>query len=273
MSNSNIVKKLKESIQRSGGSKSKFIKVAPDKKIRIRFLEEMESGREFTFHNNYEAGIDAICRTHYGEDCPLCEAEVYAEKRWAWSVWDVDSKEVKVFLWKATSKSPVAQFLSCYETYETILDRDYVLARKGSMLETTYQVMPMDKSKFRNEKAKPYSESGLLKLLNSAFAIKDFDLDDDEDDEIEEETPTKKSKKKSKESAPELDMDWLEEKLDSEDIDEDEFCEYHEVKSLDKLKKKSKKDIKRLIEDFIANEESDEDEDYDDDEDDDDDDE
>lgn len=257
---SNIISKIKNSVANSGGSFSKFVRVAPDKKVRIRFLEEMDKGREFKFHSDWDAGLDCICREHFGEKCPYCEDEsVQTGFKWGWSVWDIDAKEVKIFLWKASSKSPISQFLSFYENYSTILDRDYVIERKGSRFDTTYTIMPMDKSKFRNEKAKAYSEEGLLKLLDKAYPIKDLVVKEDDD---EEEKPKKATKVKDAElESAETEIEWIEEKLEADDIDEEEFCEYHEIKSIKKLLKKSKKEIKAMIKEFLENGEDDEDDD------------
>ena len=262
-----IISRIKNSVQSSGGNFGKLVRVAPDKKVRLRFLTEMDQGQEFKFHGNWDKGVDALCREHFGEKCPMCDNEdLTTTMKWGWSVWDVEAKEVKIFLWKASSKSPISQFLSYYENYGTILDRDYVIERKGTKFDTSYTIIPMDKSKFRNEKAKAFSDQGLLKILGKAFPVKDLEEDEDED---EEEAPKKGKKKNSKEEVEEeLDLDWLEEKLESEDIDEDDFCEYHEISSLKKLKKKTKKEIKAMIKDFQENGDFD-DEDEDDDDDDD----
>ena len=70
------------------------------------------------------------------------------------------------------------------------MDRDYVLKKTGSGSSTSYSVTPMDKNKFKNDKAKPYSKSAVLKILNKAFPFKELEDDDEEEDD----EPKKKKK-------------------------------------------------------------------------------
>lgn len=272
-----IISKIKNSVQSAGENRGKIIKIAPDKKLRMRFLEEMDEGKEIVMHDSFERGISAVCRKHFGDSyCPFCDdPDVKTQYKYAWSVWDVDAKEVKIFLWQATSRSPVNQLLSYYETYSTVMDRDYVIDRKGSRLDTTYQVIPMDKSKFRNENAKPLSESALMKILEKAYpakAFKDVNVDSDADTEDEptpadtedEPTPTKRKKTTDKaiqEEVTESLAEWLENKLEAEDIDEDDFVEYHDAKTLNSLAKgKTKKQLLKMVEEYISADEDDDDE-------------
>ena len=53
-------------------------------------------------------------------------------------------------------------------------------------------VTPLDKERFSNKKAKPYTESQVHDILEKAYAKSDVDTDDDED---EDEAPKKASKK------------------------------------------------------------------------------
>ena len=84
----------------------------------------------------------------------------------------------------------------------------------------------MDKVKFRNEKAKPYAEKAILKMLDKAFPCDDSD--DEEEDEVSKKRPAteaeaKKSSKKP-ESEPEdddydSDEDWGDEEDDATTVD------------------------------------------------------
>lgn len=269
-----LINKMKKSIESSGGNRGKFVnKIRADKKVRIRFLQELDSGLEVTMHDSFERGIDAVCRQHFDEECPFCNVEgITTKTKYCWSVWDVDSKEVKVFMWHATSKSPVNFLLSFYETYGTIMDRDYVLERRGTKFDTTYNVIPMDKSRFRNDKAKPYSASAIMKMLNKGFPAVEVDYskgredDEDEDNDDDDEDVKSSKSKKSKDTGTTDIIEWIEEKLNSEDIEEDDFCEYHGVSSIKKLKKKTKKELKKMIKEYIeADDEDDEDDEEDDD--------
>ena len=61
-------------------------------------------------------------------------------------------------------------------------------------------VTPLDKERFSNKKAKPYTESQVHDILEKAYAKSDVDTDDDDDDE-EDEAPKKASKKEAPKKA------------------------------------------------------------------------
>ena len=92
--------------------------------------------------------------------------------------------------------SPVPALVSMFEAYGTLCDRDYVITKSGQQQSTTFSVVPMDKAKFRNEKAKPLSETAFLKILDKAFPCDEAD-DDDEDDEPKKRAPKKSGKKRN----------------------------------------------------------------------------
>lgn len=288
-----IISKIKEAAAKAGNNKDKILYVKEGEKVRVRFLQEIDDGFDFVFHDSFADGINTLCREQFGKDCPLCENEsLRTRSLFAWSVWNYDTKKVEIALYAVNNCTPVQSLINMSETYNTIMDRDYVLQKTGKQQNTTYTVIPMDKNKFKNEKAKPYSRSAALKVLDHAFPFNDLNKDED-DDEDEDEAPKKKSKggkidpkdlddemmeevaaksKKSKKKVEDdddekLPIDWMEEQLDDADIDSDEFCEYHEVKSLKKLSGKSKKQFKALIKEYLESledEDEDEDDDYDD---------
>ena len=78
--------------------------------------------------------------------------------------------------------TPIPALMAMYENYGTICDRDYVISVSGKQQNKTFSVVPMDKVKFRNEKAKPFSEKAILKMLDNAFPC-DADVDEDDEDE------------------------------------------------------------------------------------------
>lgn len=283
-----IISKIKAQAAKTGSNKDKILYCKENAKVRVRFLQEIDDGHEVVCHDSYADGIDTICRQEFGDDCPMCDNEsLRTRSKFAWSVWNYDTKKVELAYFAVNNCTPVQTLMDLSETYNTIMDRDYVLKKTGSQQNTQYSVTPMDKNKFKNDKAKPYSKTAALKILDKAFPFNELD-DDDEDEEEEKpakkkskkpaEKPAKKSGKKDKEYAAlnddeteeELDIDWMEEHLDEEDIDIDEFCEFCEVKSLKKLKGKSEKQFKKLIKTYLESleeEEDDDDDDEDDDED------
>ena len=183
-----LVDDIKNQVKKSGTNKGKFLYFKSGTKVRVRFLDDMDEGHKVRFHDSYAAGINVPCQEEFGHECPYCDDdELRTRDQYAWSVWDYDAKEVKILMAPVNQCSPVPALVSMYEAYGTLCDRDYVITKSGQQQSTTFSVVPMDKAKFRNDKAKPLSEQKFLQLLDKAFPC------DDNDDEDE---PKKKSKKR-----------------------------------------------------------------------------
>ena len=198
-----LLAKIKQDAQNAGSSRSKFFYVKDGEKRRIRFLEDMDDGREVTFHDNFEANINVPCQEIFGRECPYCDEEgLRTRTMYAWSVWDYEAKEVKVFMYAMNNCSPIGSIAAAYETYGTLTDRDYVISCNGKQKDKTMAAMPMDKEKFRNDKAKPFSEKAFLEILDKAYP-------DELSKNNEDEKPKKKSSTKSKkvEEDDEVDTD------------------------------------------------------------------
>lgn len=182
-----LLENIRHDAERSGQNKAKFLYIRDGEKKRIRFLQDMEDGFEIVFHDSFQDGINIPCREFFGKSCPYCEEEGLRTRTfYAWSVWDYESKEVKVFMYAMNNCTPIAAIASMYENYGTLTDRDYVIQRNGKQQNTNYSVIPMDKNKFRNEKAKPFSKSAFQKILDKAFPDEHSDKvgssSDDDDD-------------------------------------------------------------------------------------------
>jgi hypothetical protein len=184
-----LVDDIKNQVKKSGTNKGKFLYFKSGTKVRVRFLDDMDDGHKVKFHDSYAAGINVPCQEEFGHECPYCDDdELRTRDQYAWTVWDYDAKEVKILMAPVNQCSPVPALVSMYEAYGTLCDRDYVITKSGQQQSTTFSVVPMDKAKFRNDKAKPLSESKFLQLLDKAFPC---DEREDEDDE-----PKRKSKKR-----------------------------------------------------------------------------
>lgn len=253
-----ILNRIKKGVANSGSNKGKVIYIKADSKIRIRFLQEIEDGIVITNHDHFDDGINFFDQEMIkGERHELQDDEGLRHREaYVWSVWDYDAKEVKLFIGYANNFNPLPALIGMYEAYGTIMDRDYVIQRNGTGTKTSYSVVPMDKVKFKNSKAKPYAEKKLLDILDKAFPAPGS-KDDDED---EDENPKKKGKgRKPNEEGPEDD-----------DGDEDEYGEMSPkelyMECLERgltAKKKQKKQyyIDILIADDQEDVEDDEDED------------
>lgn len=193
-----LLDKIKKDAERSGQNKGKFIFFREGEKKRVRFLNDMEDGLEITFHDSYEAGINVPCQEIFGRSCQYCEEEgIRTRSQYAWSVWDYEAKEVKVFMFPMNNCSPLGAIAAMYENYGTLLDRDFVISVTGKQQNKTFSVVPMDKNSFKNSKAKAYSKSALLKILDKAYPDEHASESDEEDDELK--SAKTKSKKQEKE--------------------------------------------------------------------------
>ena len=225
-----LVNDIKNQVKKSGTNKSKFLYFKSGTKVRVRFLDDMEDGHKVKFHDSYTAGINVPCQETFDRECQYCEDdELRTRDQYAWSVWDYDAKEVKVLMAPVNQCSPVPALVSMFEAYGTLCDRDYVITKTGQQQSTTFSVVPMDKAKFRNEKAKPLSETGFLKVLDKAFPCDDSDEDEDE-------TPKRSPKKVGKKSQKQ-DEDW-----DDED-DDDDAVDYSEMTAKELYKLCKERDI------------------------------
>lgn len=260
-----LINKIKKGVASNGSNKGKLVYLKPDSKTRVRFLHEIEDGVEVVMHDSFDRGINVVCQEALGRDCDYCEdKDLRTREAYLWSVWDYEAKEVKLFLGHANNFSPLPNIIAMYETYGTIMDRDYVLQRDGSGTNSRYSVIPMDKVKFKNKNAKPYSEKKTIDILNKAFPADDSDEDDNDSPK-----KNKKGKGRKKEEEPEDD-----------DEDEDDFEEesYEEMSAKElymecldrgiKVKKKQKpKYYIALLEEDDEEDEEEDDWDNDDDED------
>lgn len=241
-----LVDKIKADAKKSGSNKGKFIYFREGTKLRVRFLQDMDDGMEITFHDSYEQGINVPCQEHFGRECPYCDDDsIRTRSQYLWSVWNYEAKEVQLFMFPVNNCSPIPALMAMYENYGTICDRDYVISVSGKQTTKSYSVVPMDKVKFRNVKAKPYSEAQVLKMLDKAWPCDDVDYDDDD----EEETPKKKAPKKTGKASTKRPVDDDEDEDDEDWGDEDsgdDTPDYSEMsaKELFKLCKERGIDVK-----------------------------
>lgn len=252
-----LVDSIKNDVKKSGANRGKFIYFREGVKQRIRFLSDMDEGMEIPFHDSFEKKITVPCQQIFGRDCDYCsDDQLRTRNQYVWPVYNYDANEVQLFMFPVNNCSPLPALVAMYETYGTLTDRDYVISVSGKMQNKTYSVVPMDKVKFRNAKAKPLSEKTILKMLDKAWPADVVDdMDDDDDDE--DERPSKKSKggkkrpdtKSSKKKKPDYDDEDEDEDDDydgeDEDDEEDDEIDYKSMtaKELFKLCKKREIDV------------------------------
>lgn len=194
-----LIEQMKEKIAKSGSSKKDILYFGKDTQKRIRFLQELDEGYVFEFHNNWDPSIFELCKDPEDhENCKLCEEGISLQDQYVWSVWDYDSSSVKLIQFKATGLTPIPAFIEMYEEFGTILDRDYKVKKVGQGQGASYVVTPLDKERFKNSKAKAMSRKQVKEILENAWQPKEITTDEDDDDEEEEESKAKNSKDKKK---------------------------------------------------------------------------
>lgn len=195
-----LIKAMKERIAKSGANKKEILYFGKDAVKRIRFLQELDNGFQFQFHNDWSAGIFELCKDPEDhENCKLCEDGISLQDNFVWSVWDYDSGSVRLLQFKATGVTPVPAFIEMYEEFGTITDRDYKVKKVGQGQGGSFVVTPLDKERFKNSKAKPYTYKQVKEIMEKAWVSKDLDTDDeDEDEEEDDEVDTKKKASKGK---------------------------------------------------------------------------
>lgn len=211
---------LKEEIKKSGSNKGKFLYFREGEKVRVRFLTDLEDGTEVLWHDSYKEKINVPCQETFGRECKYCDEEdLRTRKMYIWSVYDYGSKEVKLLMAAVNQCSPVPALVAEYEERGSLLDRDYIIKQIGSGQGKSFSVIGMDKEKFRNTKAKPLSESAILKYVDKAYP----DTESDYDEEEEEKPKRNKAKGNKKKNESEFDMN------EPEEADEEEEKGYEEM--------------------------------------------
>lgn len=239
-----LVEIMKDRIAHTGNRKGDFFFLRKDTKVRVRFLQDLEEGTQVVFHDKW-GEFNHPCLSYYGKECPNCDnKDARTADNFVWSVWNYESKKVELLMFKANKASPIPALVSMFENYGTIIDRDFVIERKGDGTDTTYSVVPMDRSSFKGS-AQPLSKKKVMVMILEAFppAEGDLDFDDEDDDEEEEEVVVKKSAKKTKRKPAPVEEDDEDEEEDEDeddvpwDDDDDEDDEEDEEEEPVRVKK------------------------------------
>lgn len=227
--------KMKSEIKKSGANKGKIMFFKEGEKHRVRFLSDFEDGLEVKFHDSYALGVNVPCQEEFGRDCEYCEEEdLRTRNMYFWSVYDYEAEEVKLIMFAVNNCTPVGALASLYESYGTLLDRDYEITKRGSGQSTQYSVVPLKERKFRNTKVKALSDEAILKIIDKAYPA-------DNSEDVEEDEPkrrTKANKTKGKKDDFKKKMNEPEDEAEDWD-DEEEDYESMTAQELYKLCKKS----------------------------------
>lgn len=265
-----IVASIKDRMEKAkkganGGGKLFYLK--DGQKRRVRFVNDMEDAVVVSFHSVWQS-YNHPCLKYYGKSCEHCaDSDARHDDWYVWTVYDYESKKRGLFMYKANEKSPVPYMVEFYGSYGTIVDRDYTLSRTGTSFNTSYKLVPLDKTKFKVKDVKPFTKKEIFEILKEEFDLDEM-LDDSEDadedeladgyyDDDEDEAPKKKKSKKSKKPVDD------DEDEDEDDIDDDDEDEEDEEPPKKKKKAASKKKKKVVEEDDEDEDEEDDDDDED----------
>ncbi len=216
-----VLEAIKSEINKSNnGAFKNFFKIRESgAKVRVRFLQNFEDCTQIVFHDKWN-GFNHPCLEQYGKDCPNCNnPEARTNTLYCWNVYNYETKQVELFLYKANKATPIFSLMSLYEVIGDITKQDIVVQRNGTGTSTTYQCTAVPKiSKFDKE-VKLFSEKKILELCLEAFnriADEGDSFDDDEEETVNTKRNTKSlAKKKSK-------PDLVEDDDDDDDFDDDD---------------------------------------------------
>lgn len=254
-----VINSIKKDIDKSSkGFKNLFI-LGTDNKARVRFLSDLGKAIVVPEHDKFGEMYPTPCLAkNFDKVCKYCEKEgIRLRDTFVWTIWDYEAKEKKILKAPATRQSVVPHLCSAFETYGTLLTRDFVISKRGKRQNTTYSVMALDKEEFKKKK-KPFTRDEVLELCVESSSEYNYDdiekLDDfeeqeeeeyeNEEEEYEDEDEDLEEEKESKDENFEYEIDEDEDE-DEENEDEDEEKGEEEEEEEEKPRKKIKRKVKR----------------------------
>lgn len=168
-----LLNQLKQEAKSRGTSQSKVFWVGDGNTRRVRFLTPFESAEYVPMLTRWgDDPVKCINPEYFGQKNPYKDDETVKEETWyLWQVYDYEMNAVSPFFFKQSRCTPVDQLTKRCEQYGDIIDRDYNIEREGSGTDTRYTVLPLAKSKFRQEKIKPLTKKAIMKILSDAYPL------------------------------------------------------------------------------------------------------
>lgn len=196
------IRQMKKSLKKSSGGQY-LSRVPSESELIVRFLTEPTDWVEYSEH------FDDI-RKFYpcSDDCPGCELGERASKRYLANALNVEESKVIPLVLPVTA---ARDLLKKYDRYNTLMDRDYIIARTGSGLDTEYEVSPEGPLKRSLGK---YDLLDLWSLLEKQLPGAE---DDDEDEDEDEDKPPSRSSRRTAGSARRRPADDDDDEDDEED--------------------------------------------------------
>lgn len=190
---SSSLKKLKSDLKKTTSGNVWVKSIPGDDELVVRFLTEPVDWFKYDEHYVDDVGYFACI----GDDCPGCAVLAKSKgkkkkdgrisRRYLANALDVSNERVIPLKLPATLAT---RLVARAERKGTIIDRDYVLTREGTGLDTEYDAEAEDRSRRKLDKYELLDlEDVLVQQFEDAFG----DAEDD-DDEEEEERSTRKKK-------------------------------------------------------------------------------
>lgn len=232
---------IKSEINKSNnGAFKNFFKIRESgAKVRVRFLQNFEDCTQIVFHDKWN-GFNHPCLEQYGKDCPNCNnPEARTNTLYCWNVYNYETKQVELFLYKANKATPIFSLMSLYEVIGDITKQDIVVQRNGTGTSTTYQCTAVPKTSKFDKEVKLFSEKKILELCLEAFnriTDESDSFDDDEEETVNTKRNTKSlAKKKSKPDLVEDDDDDDDDDFDEDEDEDEDFDDEEEDDDDDEL--------------------------------------
>lgn len=137
---------MRAGIERAQKVSNKHLRFKPGEKRRVRFLTELVDATTIDIHQVWK-GFFFPCPGYFGYDCPFCSndheygKELRTTQKFAISLFDYETKEVKFILEASNNFSPIASMLDYQDEFGTITDRDYIVKKTGEALNSNFTIM------------------------------------------------------------------------------------------------------------------------------------
>lgn len=134
---------IKQSIDRSRGGGT-FFTLREGERAEVRFLDELTEGIKVPRHESYPKVRRTTCFRVYDKPCPHCDVGIPTRVWYAWNIHNFKEGvgRVQVAAFKVVKNGIVQQLASYFEENGSIRKINFVIARAGSGLDTTYTITP-----------------------------------------------------------------------------------------------------------------------------------
>ncbi len=201
-----ILDKVKKALAESsaGSGMPQEVLFIPEKqKIQVRFLSDFEDAVILLFHEKFDEktkyALRQPCWRQYGKDCPFHVPGYKDSDRYIWTVFVYEQKVKRMLLVKPTKNSVMNNLVQIYEQFGSLTDRDIIISRNGTGLNTTYTALALDKAPYEGELKKPWTAEKILEYLSVALKAPEAEAGKTDDEPVTTKLPATSKKKQEEE--------------------------------------------------------------------------